>query len=133
MSMQFVQFTSISTACIVYFWPLLRSLRSGLMWANNTTFTSHYALSRMRHTDVSRAKTASSQGTLSSHSRERKDFIQITTEYAIKTDVEARRLPTRSDLTGERFENVCTCGRNSNLGLFRWMMFHYILTLQLRF
>ncbi|KAI1762687.1 hypothetical protein GGR53DRAFT_500385 [Hypoxylon sp. FL1150] len=45
---QLVQFTSFSATCIVYFWPLLRSLQSGLMAANtNTTFTSQFPLTKL--------------------------------------------------------------------------------------
>jgi hypothetical protein len=45
-SMQLVLFVSILAACVVYFWPFLRSLRSGLMSANATTLTSQYPLTR---------------------------------------------------------------------------------------
>src|SRR4051812_17881646 len=31
-----VQFGSITTTCVTYFWPFLRSLRSGLFWQGNT-------------------------------------------------------------------------------------------------
>ncbi|KAH8894555.1 hypothetical protein GQ53DRAFT_820928 [Thozetella sp. PMI_491] len=42
---EFVQFASISTACAVYFWPLLRSLRSGHIWADNLIVPSNGLLS----------------------------------------------------------------------------------------
>jgi hypothetical protein len=32
---QIVQCASISTACLAYIWPLLKSLQSGLIWADN--------------------------------------------------------------------------------------------------
>ncbi|KAK3686191.1 hypothetical protein B0T22DRAFT_443276 [Podospora appendiculata] len=39
LSVQAVQFASISTTCVVYLWPLLDSLRSGLMWTDNMDAT----------------------------------------------------------------------------------------------
>ena len=42
---QIAQFASIAAACVVYLWPFLQSLRSGLMWADNlneSAFSSKY-------------------------------------------------------------------------------------------
>ncbi|KAK4216302.1 hypothetical protein QBC37DRAFT_417370 [Rhypophila decipiens] len=51
---EIIQFAAISTNCVVYFWPLLHSLRTGLMWADNLgtrgatdTSSFQYALSNM--------------------------------------------------------------------------------------
>ncbi|KAK3944392.1 hypothetical protein QBC46DRAFT_216068, partial [Diplogelasinospora grovesii] len=88
---QFVQCTSISTACVVYFWPLLRSLRTGLMWANNTTFTSQYALSKLSGSNPSRDARSqdTSEGVPSQH-RDRRNYIQITTDHVIASELTAK-------------------------------------------
>ncbi|KAF2270616.1 hypothetical protein CC78DRAFT_137569 [Lojkania enalia] len=46
-STQIVQFLSISTVCVTYFWPFMKSLRSGLMWTDGSTFTTQYVLSNL--------------------------------------------------------------------------------------
>lgn len=78
--MQLVQFTSIFAACVIYFWPLLRSLQTGLIWANNTSFAPQYALSRMHK---SPQETQGSTMTSQSKSRDRRDYIEITTDIDI--------------------------------------------------
>lgn len=84
LSMQFVQFASISAACAAYFWPFLRSLRSGLISADNRAFTSQYALSKLRGTPHSGANGDLVTGT-SSKSRDRSNYIKITTDNTVTT------------------------------------------------
>ncbi|KAJ8132579.1 hypothetical protein O1611_g1049 [Lasiodiplodia mahajangana] len=45
-SMQLVLFISLVAAYIIYFWPLMRSMQSGLMSANASMLTSQYPLTR---------------------------------------------------------------------------------------
>ncbi|KAI2463018.1 hypothetical protein F4781DRAFT_151366 [Annulohypoxylon bovei var. microspora] len=84
LSMQFVQFASISAACAAYFWPFLRSLRSGLISADNKAFTSEYALSKLRGTARNGANVDMVSGT-SSKSRDRSNYIKITTDNTVIT------------------------------------------------
>ncbi|KAF2734353.1 hypothetical protein EJ04DRAFT_552763 [Polyplosphaeria fusca] len=44
---QIAQSGSIATACITYFWPFMRSLRSGLFWQTNTTFKTQRTLATL--------------------------------------------------------------------------------------
>ncbi|KAI0416381.1 hypothetical protein F5X98DRAFT_344261 [Xylaria grammica] len=46
LSTQLVLFASLLAAYIIYFWPFLRSMQSGLMSANAATLTSRYPLTR---------------------------------------------------------------------------------------
>ncbi|KAI1204115.1 uncharacterized protein F4807DRAFT_375227 [Annulohypoxylon truncatum] len=84
LSMQFVQFASISAACAAYFWPFLRSLRSGLISADNKAFTSEYALSKLRGSARNGANVDMVSGT-SSKSRDRSNYIKITTDNTVTT------------------------------------------------
>ncbi len=43
---QFTQFASITSACIVYFWPFLQSIQSGLLGLHNTSRDPQYPLVR---------------------------------------------------------------------------------------
>ncbi|KAI1099539.1 hypothetical protein F4804DRAFT_79623 [Jackrogersella minutella] len=82
LSMQFVQFGSISAACAAYFWPFLRSLRSGLISADTKAFTSEYALSKLRGSARNGANIDLASGT-SSKSRDRSNYIKITTDNTV--------------------------------------------------
>lgn len=83
---QFVLFTSVSSACAVYIWPFLRSLRSGLMMANNTQFTSHYALSKLSNTNpVTIPRSIATLGSKNRENRDRRDYIEVTTENIISS------------------------------------------------
>ncbi|KAI0880233.1 uncharacterized protein GGS22DRAFT_175496 [Annulohypoxylon maeteangense] len=84
LSMQFVQFASISAACAAYFWPFLRSLRSGLISADNKAFTSEYALAKLRGSARNGANMDMVSGT-SSKSRDRSNYIKITTDNTVIT------------------------------------------------
>ncbi|KAI1418305.1 hypothetical protein F5Y13DRAFT_196110 [Hypoxylon sp. FL1857] len=86
LSMQFVQFSSISAACAAYFWPFLRSLRSGLISADNRAFTSEYALSKLRGTPRNGANADLVSGG-SSKNRDRSNYIKITTDNTVTTSV----------------------------------------------
>ncbi|KAI1140089.1 hypothetical protein F5Y05DRAFT_306443 [Hypoxylon sp. FL0543] len=86
LSMQFVQFSSISAACAAYFWPFLRSLRSGLISADNRAFTSEYALSKLRGTPRNGANGDMVSGG-SSKNRDRSNYIKITTDNTVTTSV----------------------------------------------
>ncbi|KAI2618102.1 hypothetical protein GGR54DRAFT_184490 [Hypoxylon sp. NC1633] len=84
LSMQFVQFASISAACAAYFWPFLRSLRSGLISADNRAFTSEYGLSKLRGT--ARNGTNMDLSTAASvKNRDRSNYIKITTDNTVTT------------------------------------------------
>ncbi|KAI1173214.1 hypothetical protein F4777DRAFT_462878 [Nemania sp. FL0916] len=48
LAQQTVTFSTITSACILYFWPLLRSLESGRIWGNSTTFQSEYPLRSLK-------------------------------------------------------------------------------------
>ncbi|OTA93981.1 hypothetical protein M434DRAFT_282681 [Hypoxylon sp. CO27-5] len=86
LSMQFVQFSSISAACAAYFWPFLRSVRSGLISADNKAFTSEYALSKLRGTPRNGANADLVSGS-SSKNRDRSNYIKITTDNTVTTSV----------------------------------------------
>lgn len=81
LSVQFVQFASISTACIVYFLPFFRSLQSGLVWANSTTNPSKYSLSAMPK--GTKDTTSKNSEFNNSNSRGRRDYVQIVTENSV--------------------------------------------------
>ncbi|KAK5625193.1 hypothetical protein RRF57_000909 [Xylaria bambusicola] len=81
LSMQLVQFTSISTACIIYFWPFLRSLQTGLIFHNKDGLTLQYSLTKMRKLsskDSGNSALAPNQAT-----RDRNDYVEITTEISV--------------------------------------------------
>ncbi|KAL7622855.1 hypothetical protein AAE478_006534 [Parahypoxylon ruwenzoriense] len=84
--MQLVQFASISAACAAYFWPFLRSLRSGLLAADNKAFTSEYALSKLRGTARNGTNMDLATGN-SSRNRDRSNYIKITTDNTVTTTV----------------------------------------------
>ncbi|KAI1394387.1 uncharacterized protein F4822DRAFT_424866 [Hypoxylon trugodes] len=86
LSMQFVQFASISAACAAYFWPFLRSLRSGLISADNRAFTSDYALSKLRGAARNNPNMDLSSGD-ESKNRDRSNFIKITTDNTVTTSL----------------------------------------------
>ncbi|KAI1079889.1 hypothetical protein F5B20DRAFT_541531 [Whalleya microplaca] len=101
---QLVQFTSFSATCIVYFWPLLRSLQSGLMAANtNTTFTAQFPLMKLSRQTLD--KSQSIGGTTVSQNQDRKDYVEITTDIAVSRGGHGTQsLPTaeRYNFTWER-------------------------------
>lgn len=75
-STQSVQCTSVSTACITYFWPFLRSLQSGLMSADNRAFTPQYTLPALGSGD---AKNSCRDFQMPrGHTRDRREYINIT-------------------------------------------------------
>ncbi|KAI0010442.1 hypothetical protein F4779DRAFT_306936 [Xylariaceae sp. FL0662B] len=80
---QLVQFTSFSATCVVYFWPLLRSLQSGLMAANtnNTTFTAQFPLMQLSRQTLE--KSQSTGATTVSQNRGRRHYVEITTDIAV--------------------------------------------------
>ncbi|KAI1378115.1 hypothetical protein F4677DRAFT_453775 [Hypoxylon crocopeplum] len=77
---QLVQFTSFSATCIVYFWPLLRSLQSGLMAANtNTTFTAQFPLVKLSRQTPEESQSIGA----TTFSQDRRDYVEITTDIAV--------------------------------------------------
>ncbi|KAI1778427.1 hypothetical protein F4818DRAFT_301247 [Hypoxylon cercidicola] len=94
LSMQLVQFASISAACAAYFWPFLRSLRSGLISADNRAFTSAYALSKLRGSARNEMSGELVSGN-SSKNRDRSNYIKITTDNTVITS--SRGQGSRSD------------------------------------
>lgn len=90
LSMQFVQFASISAACAAYFWPFLRSLRSGLISADNKAFTSEYALAKLRANGREGGGASGdlvSGGSSSRNRGGRNNYIKITTDNTVTTAV----------------------------------------------
>ncbi|KAI2626989.1 hypothetical protein GGS26DRAFT_147777 [Hypomontagnella submonticulosa] len=80
--LQFVVFASISSACAVYFWPFLRSLQSGFLQANGSSYTSPYILAQLSASARSREQSGGGR-TIDSQGRNRKDYIKITTDLSI--------------------------------------------------
>ncbi|GAW20776.1 hypothetical protein ANO14919_102870 [Xylariales sp. No.14919] len=77
-------FASISAACIVYFWPFLRSLQSGLVSANNKSFTSQYVLSRLPKPQERISKHAAPDvRSVMRSARDTRSYVQITTEHHV--------------------------------------------------
>lgn len=79
--MQLALFASIFAACIMYFWPFMRSLESGMMSAHTATFTSQYPLTRYYKSKSDKGQ--SSRATASSDGRSRRDYIEIRTDIAV--------------------------------------------------
>lgn len=70
--LQLIQFASVTAACVVYFWPFLRSLRSGLMQANNPLFVashSEFALSNFSRAEMGNSRTEESSAYIQNRSR----------------------------------------------------------------
>ncbi len=91
---QAVQFTSISAACVAYFWPFLRSLRTGLMSSNNKTFISRYTLGGLNLPDVS------DQGGVMGQRRSHRDYTRVTMDNAIVSNA-IRAHISRETIPGE--------------------------------
>ncbi|GAB1319327.1 hypothetical protein MFIFM68171_09537 [Madurella fahalii] len=87
MCIQVVQFAAISTTCFVYFWPLLNSLRSGLMWADNmgaTTSSFYYSMSKRSRSHGAGASRAMTES-VDSGNPSRRTYIRITTGYRLSS------------------------------------------------
>ncbi|KAI0517030.1 hypothetical protein F5B22DRAFT_144125 [Xylaria bambusicola] len=80
LSMQLVQFTNISTACIIYFWPFLRSLQTGLIFHNKDGLKLQYSLTKMRK--LGSKDSGNSALALNQAARDRNDYVEITTEIS---------------------------------------------------
>ncbi|KAI9644489.1 hypothetical protein NHQ30_006510 [Ciborinia camelliae] len=78
---QVVLCTSISAACVAYFWPFFRSLRTGLMSGDNRVFRSEYSLSTL--TRGNRKILPSSSATNSTRYRDPASYIKITTDHTV--------------------------------------------------
>ncbi|KAF2962728.1 hypothetical protein GQX73_g10845 [Xylaria multiplex] len=78
---QLVQFTGFSATCIVYFWPFLRSIQSGLMTANaSTTFTTQFPLTKL--SQPNREKGRSAESVNISYNQDLRQYVEITTDVA---------------------------------------------------
>ncbi|KAI1123878.1 hypothetical protein F5Y10DRAFT_250904 [Nemania abortiva] len=77
-STQATLFASISAACVAYFWPFFRSVRSGLVSANITTFSPSYALSKL-------PKQGSKQASVDVRGAfgDNNNYIKITTKTSV--------------------------------------------------
>ncbi|QSZ36863.1 hypothetical protein DSL72_006746 [Monilinia vaccinii-corymbosi] len=82
---QVVLCTSISAACVAYFWPFFRSLRTGLMSGDNRAFRSEYSLSRLT-TRGNQKTLPSSLATNSTRNRDPAHYINITADDAARPD-----------------------------------------------
>lgn len=82
-SIQFVQFASISATCVVYFLPFLRSLQSGLVWGDNTTFISNHSLAKMSKPSRDATNERSNGSSNYERNRGHSNYIQITTENSV--------------------------------------------------
>ncbi|KAI1078492.1 hypothetical protein F5B20DRAFT_547215 [Whalleya microplaca] len=80
-SMQFGVFTSILASCVVYLWPLLQSLQSGFMSANNPEGLHEHPLKSLSKPTL--PKSHSGAATLDSRTRDRREYIEITTDIDI--------------------------------------------------
>ncbi|KAI0388311.1 hypothetical protein F5Y17DRAFT_475261, partial [Xylariaceae sp. FL0594] len=86
LSAQIAQFASFFSACAVYIWPFLRSLRSGLMWVDNTTVQATYALtSTPRSGNNDRSAYRITPGGISSQRRS-DNYIKITTDISLSNE-----------------------------------------------
>ncbi|KAI8965190.1 hypothetical protein F5Y11DRAFT_21140 [Daldinia sp. FL1419] len=103
LSMQFVQFASISAACAAYFWPFLRSLRSGFISANNRALTSDFALAKLRATPPSGANTSDLGSGGSSQNRDRSKYIKITTDNTVTTATRTHAQANQKHFGSERY------------------------------
>ncbi|KAI0877811.1 hypothetical protein GGS24DRAFT_446054 [Hypoxylon argillaceum] len=86
-------FASFSAACIAYFWPFFRSVRSGLVSANITTFSPSYALSKLPKVNSKQAS-VDVRGAFGDNS----NYIKITTDTSVHS--------TASTQPKERFVNT---------------------------
>ncbi|KAI1823339.1 hypothetical protein F4861DRAFT_335501 [Xylaria intraflava] len=74
---QTTQYASITTACVAYFWPFFRSVRSGLVSANITAPEASYSLSRLQKLQKQ------NQGVF----RVSKNYVKITTDTSVRSTV----------------------------------------------
>ncbi|KAI0862845.1 hypothetical protein F4860DRAFT_99698 [Xylaria cubensis] len=81
-SMQLVEFTSITASCAVYFWPLFQSLQSGLMLANSPENPRQHPSTI--HTKSTLSNLQPSTATQESNRRDRNGYIEITTDIDIR-------------------------------------------------
>jgi len=84
-SVQLAQFTSLFAACAVYFWPLLRSLRSGLIWINDVTFSQQYTLKTLTTPDSRRLESNGVPNDASTN-RNRRNYVRITTDISLSME-----------------------------------------------
>ncbi|KAI0909412.1 hypothetical protein F4823DRAFT_562965 [Ustulina deusta] len=89
-SMQLVLFTSLLAAYIIYFWPFMRSLQSGLMSANASMLTSQYPLTR---TAKGTTNSTTTKSATSSHTN-RRGYIEITPAYRLAHLASAKSQPS---------------------------------------
>lgn len=95
LSMQFVQFSSISTACFIYFIPFFQSLQSGHLGTISTTSPPKYPLAAMPKATQETLTTLGQTNT--STSRDRGDYIEITTDNWVTSETrsrQARQIPS---------------------------------------
>ncbi|KAI0468729.1 hypothetical protein F4859DRAFT_490137 [Xylaria cf. heliscus] len=81
-STQATLFASITAACTAYFWPLFRSIRSGLVSANITTFSSSYALSRVPKLQRGNKVTTDKRG---APWEDTQSYVKITTDTTVNS------------------------------------------------
>ncbi|KAI0381276.1 hypothetical protein F5Y04DRAFT_255159 [Hypomontagnella monticulosa] len=86
--MQLTLFSSIFASCIMYFWPFMRSLESGMMSAHTPTLTSQYPLTRYYKSRSDKGQC--SRATASSDGRDRREYIEITTDVAVVPSGQAK-------------------------------------------
>lgn len=102
-TMQIVLFTSILASCVVYLWPLLQSLQSGFRLANNPKGLHEHPLKPLSKSTL--PKSHSGAATFDSRTRDRREYIEITTDINIHQvgKAEASIPPTeRYNLAWER-------------------------------
>lgn len=80
LSTQFVQSTSITASCVAYYWPFLRSLRTGLMAGDNRTFRSEYNLSKLTRSNQS---TIPDSVLADRREMNSSNYIEITTDNTV--------------------------------------------------
>lgn len=81
---QLVQFTSIFSSCVVYFWPFIKSLQSGLMRVDASALISQYPLVSPSKLHCSR--TESTTAIVSAMGPQHQGPVRVTREYQITFD-----------------------------------------------
>ncbi|KAI1108465.1 hypothetical protein F5Y14DRAFT_83076 [Nemania sp. NC0429] len=81
---QLVQFTSIFSSCVVYFWPFIKSLQSGFMRVDASALVSQYPL--VSPSKVHCSRTESTTAIVSATAPQYQGPVRVTREYQVTFD-----------------------------------------------
>ncbi|KAI3342534.1 hypothetical protein F4824DRAFT_495483 [Ustulina deusta] len=110
-STQATLFASITAACMAYFWPFFRSVRSGLVSANITTFSSPYALSRFpKLQQQANQATADVRGALWGDTE---NYVKITTDTTVRSTSSQQERANEISFQRERYIDSWTVSQQS--------------------